>query len=99
MHFGYALVAGVAVAWLTSRRLVQVAAAFYPAFVLLVIVATGNHFLLDALAGAVVVGVAAGGALLLSRPAADAVGLALERPRESATRTSLHTRTLLAKRC
>ena len=76
MHFGYALVAGVAVAWLTSRRLVQVAAAFYPAFVLLVIVATGNHFLLDALAGAVVVGVAAGGALLLARPAADAVGLA-----------------------
>ena len=69
MHFGYALVAGVAVAWLTSRRLVQAAAAFYPAFVLLVIVATGNHFLLDALAGAVVVGVAAGGALLLERRA------------------------------
>ena len=76
MHFGYALVAGAAVAWLTSRRLVQAAAAFYPAFVLLVIVATGNHFLFDALAGAAVIGVAAGGALLLARPAADAVGVA-----------------------
>ena len=76
MHFGYALVAGAAVAWLTSRRLVQAAAACYPAFVLLVIVATGNHFLFDALAGAVVVGVAAGGALLLARPAADAADLA-----------------------
>ena len=86
MHFGYALVAGAAVARLTSRRLVQAAAAFYPAFVLLVIVATGNHFLVDALAGAVVVGVAAGGALLLARLAADAAGLARFPERESPAR-------------
>jgi hypothetical protein len=72
MHFGYALVAGAAVAWLTSRRLVQAGAAFYPAFVLLVIVATGNHFLFDALAGAAVTGLAAGAALVLARPRRDA---------------------------
>ena len=71
MHFGYALVAGAAVAWLTSRRLVQAAATFYPAFVLLVIVATGNHFLFDALAGAAVTGLGAGAALLLARPRGD----------------------------
>jgi PAP2 superfamily len=76
MHFGYALVVGAAVAWVTRRRLVQATAAFYPAFVLLVIVATGNHFLPDAFAGAVVVGVAASVAHLLARPAADAAGLA-----------------------
>ncbi len=72
MHFGYALVAGAAVAWLTRRRLLQAAAAFYPAFVLLVIVATGNHFLFDALAGAAVTALAAGAALLLARPRGDA---------------------------
>jgi len=72
MHFGYALVAGAAVAWLTSRRLVQAAAAIYPAFVLLVIVATGNHFLFDALAGAAVTGLAAGAALLLAQPRGEA---------------------------
>ena len=81
MHFGYALVAGAAVAWLTSRRLVQAAAAFYPAFVLLVIVATGNHFLVDALAGAAVTALAAGAALLLARPRGDARRVAFpERP-------------------
>ena len=36
----------------------------YPPFVLLVIVATGNHFLVDAAAGATVAGVA----LLAARP-------------------------------
>jgi hypothetical protein len=76
MHFGYALVVGTAVTWVTHRRLVQATAAFYPAFVLLVVVATGNHFLLDVLAGAVVVGVAGSVALLLARPASGAAGLA-----------------------
>ena len=107
MHFGYALVAGAAVAWLTSRRLVQAAAAFYPAFVLLVIVATGNHFLFDALAGAVVVGVAAGGALLLERRApaqapgpAGPGGRATRRTRaaRSPPRLPTHGRSV-AKRC
>ena len=77
MHFGYALVVGREPASVRPpTSLCASSALLYPAFVLLVVVATGNHFLLDALAGAVVVGVAAGGALLLARPAADAVGLA-----------------------
>ena len=67
MHFGYALVIGVAVAARARPRLLRVAGALYPGFVLLVIVATGNHFLLDALVGAAVVAVAASLAAL-ARP-------------------------------
>jgi hypothetical protein len=52
LHFGYALIVGVAVALLARRRLVRMLAALYPAVMLFVIVATGNHFWLDALAGA-----------------------------------------------
>ncbi|HET9322452.1 MAG TPA: phosphatase PAP2 family protein [Gaiellaceae bacterium] len=65
MHLGYALIVGVAVAGQTRSRLLQAAAAAYPVFVLLVIVATGNHFLLDAAAGAAVSGLAFLGARLL----------------------------------
>jgi hypothetical protein len=70
MHVGYSLVVGGAVAWQARGRLVQAAGALYPAFVLLVIVATGNHFLLDAFVGAAVSGVALLGAWLITFPQA-----------------------------
>ena len=54
LHFGYALLVGVAVAVLAKNRAVRVAGALYPAAMLFIIVATGNHFLFDAAAGAVV---------------------------------------------
>ena len=56
LHFGYALLMGVAVATLARRTWVRVLAAIYPALMLFVIVATGNHFFFDAAAGAAVVG-------------------------------------------
>jgi hypothetical protein len=52
LHFGYALIVGVAVALLARRRTVRALGALYPLVMLFVIVATGNHFWLDALAGA-----------------------------------------------
>jgi hypothetical protein len=55
LHFGYALIVGVAVAWLARRRWVRVLGAMYPAFMLFDIVATGNHFWFDATAGGAVV--------------------------------------------
>src|SRR3954465_1840561 len=55
LHFGYALLVGVAVAWLPRRRWVRVLGAVYPAFMLFDIVATGNHFWFDATAGGAVV--------------------------------------------
>jgi hypothetical protein len=54
LHFGYALLVGVAVAMLARNPIVRVMGALYPAAMLFIIVATGNHFLFDAAAGAVV---------------------------------------------
>ena len=59
MHFGYAVIIGISVVALSRHRAAQIAGVAYPAFVLFVIVATGNHFLLDAVAGGLVVGAAA----------------------------------------
>jgi hypothetical protein len=67
LHFGYALIVGVTLVALASHRVVRVAGALYPAAMLLVIVATGNHFLFDAALGAVVVAVGWLVALLLVR--------------------------------
>jgi hypothetical protein len=82
MHIGYALVVGASLVRYGRRPAVRLLLGVpYPLFVLLIVVATGNHFLFDALAGAAVVGLAAGVALLLAKPTPDA-GLARlpERP-------------------
>lgn len=70
LHFGYALLVGVAVYALARRRWVRLVGAAYPPFMLFTIVATGNHFLFDAAAGGVVmaVGALAAQALLAERP-------------------------------
>ena len=64
LHFGYALLVGVTVATVARRRAVRVVGAVYPAVMLLVIVATGNHFFFDAAAGALAIGA---GYLIASR--------------------------------
>ena len=70
MHVGYALVVAAAVLRQGRGRLVRALALLYPLAVLLTIIATGNHFFLDAAAGALVAGAAAtAAALLVSRPA------------------------------
>jgi hypothetical protein len=56
LHVGYAAVVGVTLAAIARTKWVRALGAFYPAFVTLTVVATGNHFLFDAAAGAVVVG-------------------------------------------
>lgn len=53
MHFGWALWAGVALAWLAHRRWMKVLGILYPIVTLYVVVVTANHFVLDAVAGAV----------------------------------------------
>jgi hypothetical protein len=52
LHFGYALLVGVTIAVVTGRLI----ALAYPLLMLLVIVATGNHFFFDAAAGALTIG-------------------------------------------
>ena len=54
LHFGYALLVGAALAAFARPRWLRVAGAAYPALMLFVIVATGNHFLFDAAAGGAV---------------------------------------------
>ena len=55
LHFGYSLLVGVGLAVLARRRWVKVAGALYPAAMLYIIVATGNHFFVDAVLGGAVV--------------------------------------------
>lgn len=60
LHTAYALLLGGAATILVRHRALRVFWAAYPAFVVFAIIATGNHFLLDALAGAALASVAAG---------------------------------------
>jgi len=58
LHIGYALFLSLAIFLLTKNRLARVLAAVYPVVVLAAILITGNHYLLDAVAGVVVLAVA-----------------------------------------
>lgn len=61
IHVCYALIIGATLVRVGRRRALQIAGLLYPMLVLAIIVATGNHFFFDALAGAAValVGMAA----------------------------------------
>jgi hypothetical protein len=72
MHIGYALIVAAGLLRHGRRLHVRALGALYPPFVLLVIVATGNHFFLDAAAGALVAGLAAALAARLTRRPATA---------------------------
>jgi membrane-associated phospholipid phosphatase len=63
-HVAFALVAGGALAWLAPRRWQRLAGAAWPALVIAITLATGNHFWLDAIAALLLVSVALGLALL-----------------------------------
>ncbi|HEX2314932.1 MAG TPA: phosphatase PAP2 family protein, partial [Thermomonospora sp.] len=63
MHAGWALWCGFVLVWLGTQRWVKALGVLYPAVTVLVIVATANHYIIDAVVGiALVVG-----ALLLCR--------------------------------
>jgi hypothetical protein len=70
MHIGYALIVAASLLLFARRPLVRAVGALYPPFVLFVVVATGNHFFLDAVIGAAVSVVAAAAAAPLTRQAA-----------------------------
>ena len=77
MHIGYALIVAASLLRHGRHLLVRALGTLYPTFVLLVIVATGNHFFLDAAAGALVAGMAATASALITRPAATGLVTAL----------------------
>lgn len=56
LHFGYALLVGATVGFLARGRIARAIGWTYPGVMLLIIVATGNHFFFDAAAGAIAIG-------------------------------------------
>jgi hypothetical protein len=67
MHVGLSLILGLSLARLSRPRAVKALFIAYPAVMTFVVVATGNHFWLDAAAGAVVAAAAFGAAAVLAR--------------------------------
>jgi hypothetical protein len=67
MHVCFALMIGWPLARLARRRIVKVAWFLYPFLMAFVIIATANHFIFDAILGALAAGAAAYGATWLAR--------------------------------
>src|ERR687885_74157 len=67
MHVAFALMIAVPIARLAGHRVTRVAWSLYPLLVTFVIVATANHFLTDALAGALTAALGARAAAWLAR--------------------------------
>jgi membrane-associated phospholipid phosphatase len=67
MHVGLALILAWSLALLLSNRVLKAALFAYPLLMAFVVIASGNHFWLDAVLGAVTAALAAGVAMLLAR--------------------------------
>jgi hypothetical protein len=72
MHVGLSLILGLSLVRLSSSRALKALFIAYPAVMTFVVVATGNHFWLDAAAGAVVAAGAFAAAALLARARPEA---------------------------
>ncbi|NEE12224.1 DUF2029 domain-containing protein [Streptomyces sp. SID7499] len=82
LHFGWSLWCGVVIAILASRWWVKALAVLHPLLTLASIVATANHWVLDAAGGAVVVAVGFG------------LTYFLQGPRPAGTRARVHMRSV-----
>lgn len=79
MHVCFALMVGLPMARLVKRRPAQIAWCVYPLFISFVVIATGNHYLIDVILGAITAGVSgllAAHLLARARPDAWAFGQA-----------------------
>jgi hypothetical protein len=56
LHFGWSLLVGVGLCWLTRHPAWRAAGLALPALMFLAIIGTGNHFFLDAVGGAFAIG-------------------------------------------
>ncbi|MCM1973371.1 bifunctional glycosyltransferase 87/phosphatase PAP2 family protein [Streptomyces sp. G1] len=73
LHFGWSLWCGLIIAIVAPRVWMKLLGLLHPAFTLTAIVVTGNHWLLDAVGGAAVVGAGFGLTYLLQGPRARLV--------------------------
>lgn len=71
LHFGWSLWCGLTIAIVAPRVWMKVLGLLHPFFTVLAIVATGNHWILDAVGGAAVVGAGFGLTYLLTGPRTD----------------------------
>ncbi|MFB7418608.1 bifunctional glycosyltransferase 87/phosphatase PAP2 family protein [Streptomyces sp. NPDC056121] len=74
LHFGWSLWCGLVIAILAPKWWMKAIALLHPLFTISAIIATGNHWVLDAVGGATVVGVGFGLTYLLSGPRAHLAG-------------------------
>ncbi|GGZ74586.1 bifunctional glycosyltransferase 87/phosphatase PAP2 family protein [Streptomyces echinoruber] len=70
LHFGWSLWCGIVVAVVARRRWVKALGLLHPFFTVCAIVATANHWVLDAVGGAAVIGTGFGLTYLLTGPRA-----------------------------
>ncbi len=83
LHFGWSLWCGIVIVVLAPKWWMKALGLVHPFFTVSAIVATGNHWVLDAVGGAVVVGVGFGLTYVLSGPRAS-VAAPVSRSRGSA---------------
>ncbi|MFD7028850.1 bifunctional glycosyltransferase 87/phosphatase PAP2 family protein [Streptomyces sp. NPDC059917] len=83
LHFGWSLWCGIVIVTLAPKGWQKVLGAMHPLITVCAIIATANHWVLDAVGGAVVVSAGFGLVYLLSGPRGAAVpaGVAVPRPR------------------
>ena len=65
LHIGWTLMVSVGIIWMTKSRWVKLLGASLPLAQFITIVATGNHFILDAVGGVIVLGICLGLTALL----------------------------------
>ncbi len=80
LHFGWSLWCGVVIVLLAPKGWMKALGLLHPLFTVSAIVATGNHWVLDAVGGAVVVGLGFGLTYVLSGPRRLQVVLVAQRP-------------------
>ncbi len=78
LHFGWALWCGAVIVVLAPRWWMKALGLVHPLFTVSAIVATGNHWVLDAVGGALVVGAGFGIAYLLAGPRGVVVGTGVQ---------------------
>ncbi|MFI6929405.1 bifunctional glycosyltransferase 87/phosphatase PAP2 family protein [Streptomyces sp. NPDC050287] len=82
LHFGWSLWCGIVIAALAPKWWMKALGLLHPLFTASAIVATANHWVLDAVGGAVIVGAGFGLTYLLSGPRAASETAAGTRPRQ-----------------
>jgi membrane-associated phospholipid phosphatase len=67
LHFGWILLVGISTFLIAKTIWLKVVGVLVPLCMLIATIATGNHFIIDLIAGAIVIGLAYGVVILFTR--------------------------------